>query len=140
MRKVLLTILLSILVSIAAYAKKQNKPVIIMSSYDPTVVEAYNNTITSHNIFAVNSRIYFTIYNPKGFKSDYIKYQIIKQDDNAHIGGYTRIRNLTKKVNDKYSYTDYFVLASKGKYYIQVFDITNLHQWLAIDEFRVIDD
>ena len=90
-------------------------------------------------VFRVNDKIYFEIINPKGFKSDYIKYQIIKQDDNAHFGGYTRIMNRTVKVKSKNSYCDYFVLSQKGKYFIQVFDIENLHQWLAIGSFLVIE-
>jgi hypothetical protein len=48
------------------------------------------------------------VYNPQGFKSDYIKYQVFKQDDKAHIGGYSRIRNITKKLNNKNYYIDYF--------------------------------
>ena len=90
--------------------------------------------------FKVNSRIYFSVSNPAGFKSDYIKYQVVKQEDNAHVGGYTRVRNVTCRVRNKNNYTDYFVLSEKGKYFIQVFDITNLQQWIVIGGFQVIDE
>lgn len=90
-------------------------------------------------VFKTGEKIYFQIIVPKGFKSDFIKYQIVKQDDNAHTGGYTRIKNITVKVKSKYDYTDYFVISQKGKYFIQVFDIENLHQWLAIGSFLVVE-
>ena len=54
--------------------------------------------IKSFDVFGINKRIYFLIYTPEGFKSDYIKYQIVKQDDNAHVGGYSRVRNITRRV------------------------------------------
>ena len=72
-------------------------------------------------------------------RSDYIKYQIVKQDDNAHVAGYTRIRNITCRVKNKNYYSDYFILFEEGKYFLQVFDIQNLHQWLVIGGFRVVE-
>lgn len=121
-----------------AFGKKQ-KPVIFLSATDPSLIKTFDTTIEQVNVFKVRDKIYFTIYVPDGFKSDYIKYQIVKQEDNAHIGGYTRIRNITRKVEDKHSYSDYFTLSQAGKYYIQIFDIQNLHQWLAIGAFQVVD-
>ncbi len=96
--------------------------------------------VQAKNVFPVNSRIYFAISNPKGFKSDYIKYQIVKQDDKAHIGGLTRIRNVTCRLKNKNSYFDYFLLGEAGVYYIQIFDITNLQQWVAIERFKVVSE
>ena len=83
--------------------------------------------------------IYFFIYVPEGFESQYIKYQIVKQDDKAHIGGYTRIFNYLKKVSNKHTYSDYFTLSQAGKYYIQVYNITNLHRWIALGRFNVVE-
>ncbi len=93
----------------------------------------------SENIFKAGSKIYFLAYIPEGFKSDYIKYQIVKQDDNAHVAGYSRIRNVTCRVKNKNYYSDYFILYEKGKYFLQIFDIQNLHQWLVVGGFRVVE-
>ena len=120
--------------------KKKEKPILIITDKNPQGEFGYDEKIINYETFKKNQRIYFLIYNPKGFSSNYIKYQITKQDDKAHIGGYTRIRNITKRLNDKYYFSDYFLLTEAGKYYLQVFDITNLHQWLAIGAFGVKDE
>ncbi len=117
-----------------SWGRKQ-KPVLVLSDNVKELSE-----FTPKNVFKTNTRIFFTISNPSGFKSDYIKYQIVKQDDKAHVGGYTRIRNITCRLKDKHSYSDYFLISEKGKYFIQVFDITNLQQWLAIEGFQVIEN
>lgn len=123
-----------------AWSFKKEKAVLIMSPTDPTISTNYDEQMYHYDVFKPNSKIYFYIYNPKGFKSNFIKYQIVKQDDKAHVGGYSRIRNITKRLKNKNEYSDYFTLSEKGKYYLQVFDITNLHQWVAITSFGVVDD
>lgn len=141
MKKILAAIFIIFFVLSPAFAfgKKKQKPVLYMAK---SITDIANSTAGKENfpwVFKTNERIYFQIINPKGFKSDFIKYQIIKQDDNAHVGGYTRIRNLTVKVKSKYDYTDYFVLSEKGKYFLQVFDIENLQQWIAIGSFLIVE-
>ena len=136
MKKLSLIILFIFLVSMPVFAwGKKYKPVLILSD---SLSSISNNE--AKNVFGTNRRIYFSISNPKGFKSDYIKYQIVKQEDNAHIGGLSRVRNVTCREKNKNSYTDYFIVTQKGKYFIQIFDITNLQQWLAIEGFIVIDE
>lgn len=122
-----------------SFRKKKEKPYIVLSSADLNNEENLKKA-TLNSVFKINERIYFYVYTPDGFKSDYIKYQIVKQDDNAHVQGFTRIRNITKRVKNKNKFVDYVVLSQKGKYFIQVFDIENLHQWIAIAGFLVVDD
>ena len=120
--------------------KKKPKPVLFLSPYDPQIELEKTGSIKSFDVFKPNQRIYFLVYTPDGFKSDYIRYQIVKQDDNAHVGGYSRIRNITVRLKDKNTYIDYFMLTGTGKYYLQIFDIQNLHQWLAIASFKVVNE
>lgn len=143
MKKYLIILLGICLIQSACYAfgfKKKQKPVLFLSPISPQIELEKSGTIKSFDVFKKDNKIYFLIYTPFGFKSDYIKYQIVKQDDNAHVGGYSRVRNITRRVNDKNTYIDYFVLSESGKYYLQIFDITNLHQWIAIASFKVIDE
>lgn len=136
MKKILLIIILILISIIPSFAwQKKGKPIIILTDSISNL-----SNLESKKYFKTDTKIYFTISNPKGFKSDYIKYQIVKQEDNAHVIGYTRIRNITCRIKNKYNYTDYFVLSQKGKYFIQVFDITNLQQWLAIEDFTVVEE
>lgn len=124
----------------AALFKKKEKPVMILSAKDLSVHEVGCEETAEDSVFKINSRIYFLVYLPDGFKSSYIRYQIIKQDDNAHEGGYTRVGAKNIRIKDKYTYRDYFTVSQAGKYYLQIFDIENLHQWRAIGGFRVVDE
>lgn len=139
-----ITTLLLILITIspvhAFFWNKKEKPSLFLSSKDPRISTEYDNKLQNEDVFKLGDRIYFFIYTKEGFKSDYIKYQIVKQDGNAHVGGYTRIRNITKRVTNKNYYTDYFVLSETGKYILQIFDITNLHHWIAIGQFMVVNE
>ena len=124
----------------AFWFNKKQKPILVLSSVDPRAKIEAEEKIPNHSVFKIGQRIYFLVYTQDGFKSDYIKYQIVKQDDNAHVGGYSRVRNVTRKVTDKNYYIDYFVLSEAGKYALQIFDIENLHQWIAFGHFRLVGD
>lgn len=141
MKKLFLILICILFLFLPSYAwwGKKSKPVLYLSSFDPRIVK-YDEKIENATVFKTNERIYFMIYVPKGFKSPYIKYQIVRQEDEAHTGGYKRIRNITRRVDEKDTYVDYFTISRPGKYYIQVFDITNLQQWLAIGAFMVKDE
>ena len=122
-----------------AFKKKKLPTSLILTSFDPLVKDGFDVKIQEDRYFKKGEKIYFLIQNPNGFASDYIKYQIIKQDDNAHIGGYSRFLNKTAKLKNKNYFSDYFVLYQKGKYYLQVFDITDTNHWLNLEGFMVID-
>ena len=120
--------------------KRKEKASLYLTATDPRVQTYTSDRNEPINVFRKGDRIYFSVLNPKGFKSKYIKYQIIKQDDNAHIGGYSRVMNKTVMIQNKNYYIDYFTINSKGKYFIQIFDIENLHQWIVMGAFAVLDE
>lgn len=122
-----------------AWAKKQ-KASLYITSTNPFDDKNYDVQIQKDSVFKVNSRIYFLVYEPNGFKSNYVKYQIVKQDDNAFVGGYTRIRNKTVRLKNKNYYTDYFVLSECGKYFLQIFDVVDLNKEVVMGAFRVVDE
>ena len=143
MKKLIYTLLFILLFascSQAALFKKDAKPELYLTPYDPRSVNEYNSKIEPINVFKKGDRIYFSVFTKKGFKSDFIKYQIVRQDDNAHTAGYSRVMNRTVRVNNKNSYIDYFVINQKGKYFIQIFDIENLQQWIVMGAFAVFDE
>lgn len=141
-KKILITLISLLLLSpsYGAFWKKKEKPSLFLSSTDPKIKIMAQEALPDESIFKKKTRIYFLIYTPEGFSSDYIKYQIIKQDDKAHVGGYSRIRNKVCKVKDKNYYTDYFVIQDAGKYVLQIFNIENQHHWITYGHFRVIDE
>lgn len=141
MKKIFLTLFIALFFQAHGFLfKNKEKPVLILSSKNPTVIQSFDEEIEQHSVFQKNTRIYFLVHVPEGFKSNYIRYQIIKQNDNAHEGGYSRWRAKNVRIKDKYTYSDYFTLSQAGKYYLQIFDIENLHQWRAIGAFRVVDE
>lgn len=123
--------------SYALFGKKKEKPTLVLTSSNIEDYHQSNDKVTPMFNFKTGKKIYFLINNPEGFKSNYIKMQIIKQDDKTNIGGYTRIKNQTFRTNDRYHYSNYFTLSEAGKYFIQIFDIENLSQWLALEFFKV---
>ena len=142
MRKFLVFLFLIVFINpvFAFFWNKKEKPSLFLSNKDPRQTIEYDEKIDNQDVFKVGDRIYFLVYTPDGFKSDYIKYQVFKQDDNAHLGGYSRVRNITKRVYDKNYYVDYFVIAEAGKYGLQIFDIENLHHWIAFGHFLVVNE
>lgn len=139
MKKLFLYLLIINFLFLPSFANK-TKAVLYMSSYNPEVKDITKPYLEKERYFKKGQKIYFLINNPAGFKSKYIKYQIIKQDDNAHVGGFTRIKNTTVQTENKNSYSDYFVIWQKGKYFLQIFDITDLNHWVTIEGFIVADN
>ena len=141
MRKIFLTLL--ILTSLSAFGfgfKKKEEVVVVLTSKNPAEISSIDEKIVPQYVFKTNSRIYFMVSNPNGFKSDYIKYQVVKQNANIDVGGYNRVRNITARVRSKNYFSSYFTLSESGKYIIQIFDIENLQQWLVNLAFQVIDE
>ena len=122
-----------------ALFKKKEKPILYLSSYNPKAESNYAPE-KEKSVFKTKERIYFSLYYPEGFKSDFIKVQVIKQDDKAHVMGYSRISNKTKRVQNRKEYTDYIFIQEAGKYFIQIFDITNLHRPVVHGGFRVVNE
>ena len=137
---VLFLILILCLSPAFAFKKKKARTSLILSKVNPLFYDSYDTKIQEDRYFQKGKPVYFLIQNPSGFKSDYLKFQIIKHDDNAHIGGYSRIKNQTVRIKNKGYYCDYFVLHEKGKYYLQIFDITDTNHWLNMEGFMIIDE
>lgn len=143
MKKIVLFFISFVLLTLSANAwfwNKKGEVLLYLTPYNPTQKIANEEKLETHDIFKLGQRIYFLIYTQDGFKSDYIKYQIIKQDDKAHVGGFSRIRNITKRIKHKHYYIDYFTLSEPGKYAIQIFDIENLHHWISYAHFLVVNE
>ena len=142
MNKILCVIFVNLffILPVFSFGNKKLKSSLFLSKTDPLIFDNYDTKIQQDRYFRLGDKIYFLIQNPQGFSSDYVKYQIVKQDDNAHIGGYSRVINKTVRLKNKYYFSDYFVLYQTGKYYIQIFDIIDTNHWLNIEGFAVINE
>lgn len=88
--------------------------------------------------FLQNQRIYYAIVNPKGFKDNTIKIEIIKKNTKVNIGGLSiqYAQNLPINKDKKY-YRNYFTISSSGQYFMQVFEIRKPQTCIARYDFRV---
>ena len=100
------------------------------------------NTIsTATTVFKAGEKIYYMIYIPKGFQDDFIRIQLIKQNDKVPIGGYT-VR-YTQDVDVPLNSTTYYndvTISEKGVYIMQVAEMNNFNKALVYGSFRVEDD
>ena len=86
----------------------------------------------------MQSRIYYALYAPGGFKQPGIRLQISKQDDKTSNWGFSIInsRDIYLDTAQKV-YRDYIYIQQKGHYIIQFFYLNNKDYPFAHREFRV---
>ncbi len=90
------------------------------------------------NTFKAGDRIYYAIYNPKGFKTKLLKLQIFKKSDNSsEFWGYEYLYNKTLELNNKNAFTDYTVINGTGHFIFQVFDYTNFQKPVTLGIVKV---
>ncbi len=77
--------------------------------------------------FSAGNRVYFGVIAKKKFKDDVIQYQVLHQSDKVHLGGITIVYSKRARLDYEDFYTDYFVPRKAGKYFIQIFELNNLH-------------
>ncbi len=110
------------------------KPFIIMKSEPVTAQNALYPEQTYHK----GERIYFVLVNPKGFKDDALKIEIVKKNDKVPTMGYSIHYAKDVRINkDNEAYADYFVLHSSGWYFMQVFELRRPDKCLARYDFQV---
>ena len=90
------------------------------------------------NTFSAGDKIYFAIYNPKGFKTKLLKLQVFKKtDNNSEFGGYEYLYNRTLELTNKNAYTDYVVINTKGNFVFQIFDYTDFQKPVVLGIVKV---
>ena len=73
--------------------------------------------------FRVRERIYYHLYNPKGFRDEYIRVQIVKKD--YHID------------SSQKDFSSYVVLNETGYYFMQIFSFDDFDRVIARNDFWV---
>lgn len=113
---------------------KFNKPAVIFSATPISKEEGY----TPSNTFQIGDKIYYAVYNPKGFKTRLLKLQVFKKsDNNSEFFGYEYLYNKTIELKNKNTYTNYIVINNKGYYIFQFFDYTNFQEPVVLGIIRV---
>ena len=111
-----------------------NKPVIAFSKTPFKKETGYSPA----NTFHTGDKIYYAVYNPKGFKTKLLKFQVFrKTDNNSEFWGYEYLYNRTIELSNKNAYSDYVVINNAGYYVFQFFDYTNFQEPVALGIVRV---
>lgn len=104
-------------------------------SNKPIVGENFQNM----TILKARERVYFGIFTKKGFKDDIIQYQLLKKDEKTNVNGYKIVYSRRAEVKHEHYFTDYVVPQEAGTYYIQVFELKNLHSPIVVGVFKACD-
>ncbi len=86
--------------------------------------------------FSAGNRVYFGVLAKKTFRDDVIQYQVLHQSDKVHLGGIKIVYSKRAALEYEDFYTDYFVPREAGKYFIQIFELNNLHTPITGADFR----
>ncbi len=114
-------------------------------AYDRGLILFNNQPITRENAlydkktFLPETRIYYLFIAPKKMSNDFIRVQIFKMTDKAHLGGYEVVRTKDYRLmqDERYYHSNYFVLYEKGRYVMQVFSHDDFKNPLAVNYFYV---
>lgn len=89
-------------------------------------------------VFRTGERINYLVLNPKGFKNDYIRVQIVKKEEKTPHWGYTVYwaKDYHIDTSDNY-YINYIVLNEPGYYFMQVFSFDNFDKPIIRNDFWV---
>ncbi len=120
----------------AIYGCDKEKPGILFSSTPFSKELGYKE----QSIYKKGEKIYYLLYNPKGFKTRLLKVQVFRKDIDAdEFFGYEYLYNKTVELKDRKFYTDYFIINKKGYYVFQTFEFTNTIKPVIIGVVRVED-
>lgn len=112
----------------------RKKPVLLFNSQPIN-----KQTVSSFsNLFEAGEKIHFAILNPKGFKNNIIRIQVVKKDENTNHWGYSIVYSKDVKIDiSKNFYIDYLVMGRKGHYIMQVFYLDNFDIPFVRNDFKV---
>lgn len=104
--------------------------------------EPFNKaTIDNYRVdFYPHERIYWLLMSKKPLKAKFIKLQILNSNSKSGFTtfegvAYTHIYRLNS--DSPYYFTDYFVMQTKGHYYVQIFDLNDLQRPITRADFWI---
>lgn len=132
-KKLFLSSVMLITLSLFCTGCDSKKPFAVFSS-EPVTSASVSKF---EKVFAVNTRIYYAVVVPKGFKDNVIRVQLIKKDEKTEFWGYKPVRSQDFQIQNAHYFLDYVVLSEKGYYFLRVFEKKNLDKPIIHTEFWV---
>ncbi len=133
MKKSFLFVAVFVLLSVLLSGCDKNSPMLVFSSAPVT-----KQTNTNEKVFSVGQPIYYAILMPKGFKNEYIRFQIVKKEEKNVHWGYKIYQSKDYHVDTAQNYfLNSFALHEAGYYFVQVFAFNDLDTPLVRNDFWV---
>lgn len=134
--KRILTLFFALIMSISLFGCDKEKPVIAFSTTPFSRETGYS----PQNNFKVGEKIYYAVYNPKGFNTRLLKLQVFKKEveKSGDYWGYEYLYNNTLELKNKYAYTDYVIVHNTGRYFFQIFDFTDFQEPVVMGVINVV--
>lgn len=88
--------------------------------------------------FRAHERVYYTLLNPKGFRDDYIRVQIIKKEEKTDHWGYKIYWSKDFHIDaSEKEFSSYFVIDEAGYYFMQIFSFDDFDRVVARNDFWI---
>lgn len=88
--------------------------------------------------FRAGERVYYMILNPKGFRDDYIRIQIVKKEAKTYHWGYKIYWSKDYHIDHSQNeFMSYFVIDEPGYYFMQVFSFDDFNRVVARNDFWI---
>jgi len=88
--------------------------------------------------FTKGQRIYYAIINPKDFKDDVLRVQILKTNTKVDTQGYSIVWAKDVEIDPSARYfTDYFTITQSGLYLMRIFELRRTDKALTAYDFWV---
>ncbi len=113
-----------------------DKPLLLFNTQP--ITPATINQPSRH--FRVGEPVHYALINPKGFKSDYIRVQVIKKEEKTAHWGYSIYWAKDYKIDStKDNYVNYVVINRPGYYFMQIYGFNDFDRVIARNDFWVVD-
>ncbi len=88
--------------------------------------------------FPAQTRVYYLLLNPKGFRDEYIRVQIVKKEEKTYHWGYkihwSKDYHIDSSQKD---FMSYFVINEPGYYFMQIFSFDDFDRVIARNDFWI---
>lgn len=88
--------------------------------------------------FPAQTRVYYLLLNPKGFRDDYIRVQIVKKEEKTNHWGYKIYWSKDYHIDSSQNeFMSYFVIDEPGYYFMQIFSFDDFDRVIARNDFWI---
>ncbi len=111
------------------------KGALLFFSSQPIPVQNIKNV---GRFFRAKEKVYYMLVNPKGFRDEYIRVQIVKKEEKTYHWGYKIYWSKDYHIDSSVDYFgSYFVIDEPGYYFMQIFSFDDFDRVIARNDFWI---